>query len=34
MPDWSGHERDTTAMLLDVLTTATTGRCRMKTRRQ
>jgi hypothetical protein len=25
MPDWSGHERDTTAMLLDVLTTATTG---------
>jgi hypothetical protein len=25
MPDWIGHERDTTAMLLDVLTTATTG---------
>jgi hypothetical protein len=25
MPDWSGHERNTTAMLLDVLTTATTG---------
>jgi hypothetical protein len=25
MPDWSGHERDTSAMLLDVLTTATTG---------
>jgi len=25
MPDWSGHERDTSAMLLDVLTIATTG---------
>jgi hypothetical protein len=24
-PDWSGHERDTSAMLLNVLTTATTG---------
>ena len=25
MPDWSGHERDTSALLLDVLTTATSG---------
>jgi hypothetical protein len=25
MPDWSGHERDTSALLLDVLATATTG---------
>ncbi len=24
-PDWSGHERDTSVMLLNVLTTATTG---------
>ena len=25
MPDWIGHERDTSAMLLEVPTTATTG---------
>jgi hypothetical protein len=25
MPDWSGHEHDTSALLLDVLTTATSG---------
>jgi hypothetical protein len=25
MPDWTGHERATSAMLLDVLTTATSG---------
>ena len=25
MRDWSGHEHDTSALLLDVLTTATTG---------
>ena len=25
MPDWNGHERDTSAVLFDVLTTATTG---------
>src|SRR5580765_2513261 len=25
VPDWTGHEHDTSAMLLDVLTTATSG---------
>ena len=25
MPDWSGHERDTSSVLLDVITTATSG---------
>jgi hypothetical protein len=25
VPDWTGHERDTSAVLLDVLTTATSG---------
>lgn len=29
LPDWSGHEHDTSALLLDVLTTATSGSARL-----
>jgi hypothetical protein len=29
MPDWNGHERDTSALLFDALTTATTGSTRI-----